>query len=387
MGDESLTHRDCIMRKVKQIVRFFGASLLHLSLEANMHAKDVFRLLLYTPVLQSLTLKNISGDKPLPLNRFHGLNHLTSLKELKIVDCENEVIALLSHLPSGLLKLKIISVNLEDYQDFILSQPNIEVLKIFIASTEFVLSSSIFSSLHLTQLKLNIWRYDNQGSYPELINMLKVQQPTLRVLNLGMTNINSEVFDEITKMNLETLEVNVSYVELNEFIRIKSLANIKEITLHGEIGVFAEGRLFVEAFSNCFFPNLCTLEICLPPLHYLPDIVSRIGLHCPRLKYFALQATWSYEMLHAVFRNFKQLEKLSAPLFMNQTDMGEEIGANIKISGDVNLMFEPRLENFNLREIDIAYYLESSSKMLKAFAKNFPNVENFKVTLKNERKR
>lgn len=133
----------------------------------------------------------------------------------------------------------------------------------------------------------------------------------------------------VTMANLEHLQLNIAFVPIQDFRRIGAiLKQLKSLKLYNEVEMIAMNIEFISALSTQSLPKLRMLDLRLGRFEYPIATLEHfrsIGTNSPNLKSFRMQAQWSYELLHVVFKHFNRLRILIATFngYDNESDEDE----------------------------------------------------------------
>lgn len=160
--------------------------------------------------------------------------------------------------------------------------------------------------------------------------MFLTQQQEIHQLNFHKTRIGGGCFDRIVTMpHLQHLQLNIAFVPIENFRRIGAvLKQLKTLNLYNEVEMLGMNIEFVSALSTHSLSKLRALKLQLGRFEYplaTLDHFRNIGRNAQNLKSFRMQAQWSYELLHAVFKHFNHLRELKAT-FNGYEDESDEEG-------------------------------------------------------------
>lgn len=202
--------------------------------------------------------------------------------------------------------------------------------------------------------------YDTGDVYMNFATFLESQALSLKELELNyvLPSITQIIF---TKLKiLEKLRLNsVSLPGRNEFYnQFKTMSRLKELTLHDAI---TSDIAVTEILAKC--PNLETLNAQHDPMMHIPNLLSFIAVHNPKikclsldyllvavpsqfkhLKFLHIETCLNFEFLIAFLRNNASIETLSLSLVEDETVPDEPtIDA---------LLDQPGLQNLRIRACD-----------------------------------
>lgn len=335
-------------------------------IDCRIATSDLKTIILLTKNVKSLLFKSCDIACVMAMDELERIQ-TTQLTNLTMLYCSPEFEFITLALTRDIItELNVVSGSPQFLINFLAKQSNLKKLSLSACGSLDVCGSTMLRNMKLEQLRISVGGFYGDGE--SISSIIHRQGQFVTSLDLSSFKLTDKIFLQLVKMpQLTSLQIVVNEVSLRNFLGMKQLKNLKELTLIRNDGRHDDRHLRI--ISETSNHNLVKLEIKYPGLHTDANNFIRLAENAKSIQHLSIDGAITSKILVNVIRHMQSLQTLK------MHDL-REFGIPVEL---LDILIANSDISRNMRNLSLKFGSLDNSALIFCMIKNFPNIEVFEI--------